>query len=184
MLLSFLGKILLKVSQISNYLKRAYIKKQMKSIGNNVYIGSDCHFTPTTITIGEDVYIGRGCCFQSKHGRIVIGNHVMFGPGVHIHGGNHEFKHLGHYMKESDFKGPEEDGVVTIEEDCWIGACAIILKGVTIGKGSVVGAGSIVTKNIPPYSIYMNKINPVVKPRFDEEEIVFHEKSLAERHEK
>lgn len=57
-------------------------------------------------------------------------------------------------------------GPIIIEDDVWIGFGAIILSGVTLGKGCVIGAGSVVTKNVPPYAIYAG--NRVVKYRFNE----------------
>lgn len=167
-----------------NYFRKAYLKGKFKSVGHDVWIGSDSHFTPKTIQIGNDVYIGRGACFQSAHGEIVIGNHVMFGPNVHIHGGNHPFKNIGFLIKENVEKQEGDDGAVVIEDDCWIGACTIILKGVKIGRGSVIGAGSIVTKDVPPYSIYTVRITPIIRKRFLDEELKEHENKLTEREEK
>ena len=70
------------------------------------------------------------------------------------------------------------DQDVVIESGGWIGTRAIILKGVTIGKGSVIGAGAVVTKSLSPYSIYVGV--PVAKtyPRFSEEQIIEHEQAL------
>ena len=90
-----------------SFLEKAYwttwrnIQKQrFISCGNNVSIGRGCYFTNTTISIGEDVYIGPGCRFQSTRSKILIGSHVMFGPNVAIHGGNHRTDILGRYMKD------------------------------------------------------------------------------------
>lgn len=63
------------------------------------------------IEIGNDVYIGRNACFQSSYGKIVIGNHVMFGPNVHIHGGNHKINQVGMYMKAVQDKKWETMGL-------------------------------------------------------------------------
>ncbi len=76
-------------------------------------------------------------------------------------------------------KLPENDLDVVIEEDVWVGANVIILKGVTIGRGSVIAAGSIVTKNVEPYSIYAGVPARKIKERFSEEEISEHEKLMA-----
>ena len=103
----------------------------------------------------------------------------MFGPNVHIHGGNHEcFARSASIFIDSGSKKPGDDGEVIIEDDCWIGACAVILKGVRIGKGSVIGAGAIVTKDVPPYSIYITKATPIIYNRFSQEEIIKHEEIL------
>ena len=161
-----------------------YYKEKMKSCGKNVWIGAGCTFTAKTISIGNNTSIGKNCCIQSAHGQIRIGNNVMIGPNVHIHGGNHKIHEIGKLMLKASEKKPEEDGMVIINDDCWIGACAIILKGVEIGKGSVVGAGSIVTQNLPEYCIYTGSASPLLRRRFSEEEVEIHEKILAQEKKK
>lgn len=174
-----IGKLLMKISSLYSYFLRRYEKKLLKKCGQNVYIGKNCIMTYGNISIGNDVYIGPNACIQSAHGEISIGNHVMFGPGVNIHGGNHKFDCIGKYMKSID-KQPNSDGLVRIEDDVWIGANAIILANVKIGKGSIIGAGSIVTKDVPPYSIYTGAPGLKIRSRFSEEEIREHERILKE----
>ena len=79
----------------------------------------------------------------------------MFGPNCSIITGDHRIDIVGKYMQEVTVaeKKPENDMPVVIEGDNWIGANALILKGVTVGKGAVVAAGSVVTHNVPSYSI-------------------------------
>jgi len=91
---------------------------------------------------------------------------VMFGPEVMIITGDHRFDIKGMYMDEvtNEMKLPENDKPVNIEDDCWIGARAIVLKGVTIHKGSIVAAGAVVVKDVPEYSIYYSKND--IRPRF------------------
>jgi len=78
---------------------------------------------------------------------VVIGDRVQFGPNVSIFSAGHDTSVLSR-IKFVEFGHP-----VFIEDDCWIGGSVIILPGVRIGKGSTVGAGSVVTKDIPPYSV-------------------------------
>ena len=147
-------------------------------MGKDVYIGKDGIFTYENIEIGNDVYIGANAVFQSSYGKIIIGNHIMFGPGVNIHGGSHKIREIGALMKHTAEKQQGDDGVVIIEDDCWIGANAIILSNVTIGKGSVIGAGAVVTKDIPPYSIYTGTPSVKIRQRFTQEELEEHNKIL------
>lgn len=77
-----------------------------------------------------------------------------------------------------DEKLPENDLPVIIEDDVWCGANVTILKGVTIGRGSVVAAGAVVTKSFPPYSIIGGVPAKLLKMRFTPEEIEQHEKML------
>lgn len=163
-----------------NRLIKGYERTLFERIGRDVHVGNHCVFTNSTISIGDHVHIGNFCVFQSAHGRIEIGNHIMFGPGVHIHGGNHIFDKIGVYMDENHDKVPGQDGTVRIEDDVWIGANAIILKGVSVGKGSVVGAGSIVTRDVPPYAVVIGNPARVVRMRFQPDEIIEHEQRLRE----
>jgi len=175
-----LGFIFKKIVLFAKYAIRKYEKTKFKSLGNNVYIGNDCIFTHSTISIGSDVSIMNNCQIQSAHGQIFIGNKVMIGPGVHIHGGNHIFNQIGVYIKDT-VKKKHDDGAVIIDDDCWIGSCAIILSGVKIGKGSVVGAGSVVTKSLPPYSIYTGVPELKLRERFNQSIILEHEEILSLR---
>lgn len=175
-----IGRLIMYISRVIHFFIKQYQISKLKHVGSGVHIGKNCTFT-NNISIGNDVHIGINCCFQSAHGEIKIGNHVMFGPGVHIHGGNHKFDKIGYLIKENDDKEPGEDGVIIIEDDVWIGANAIILKGVIIGKGSIIGAGSIITKNVPPYSIYTGVPSSILRQRWSDETVQEHEKILMER---
>lgn len=75
-------------------------------------------------------------------------------------------------------KTPEQDAPVIIEDDVWCGANVTILKGVTIGRGSVVAAGAVVTKSFPPYSIIGGVPAKLIKIRFTLEQIKKHERLL------
>lgn len=180
-IMSLLGKLMFTMTRGIKFFIKKYQKSLFKSCGDQVFIANDCTFTPETITIGNDVTIGRNACFQSPHGEIIIGNHVMFGPRVHIHGGNHRFDVIGKYMKGLE-KTKGIDGQVIIEDDVWIGANVTILKKVRVGRGSIVGAGSVVTKDIPPYSIYTGVPDVKVRERFTEEEILEHERIQCNRY--
>ena len=106
----------------------------------------------------------------------------MFAPGVVIRGGGHRIDMIGRYLidiKDVE-KLSENDQDVVIGDDVWIGQNAIILKGVHIGEGSVIGAGSLVTKDVPPYTIHIG-VHPTKEwPRFNEDQIALH-KSIISR---
>ena len=108
----------------------------------------------------------------------MIGDNVMFGPNVMIATGNHRFDVVGVYMADVKEKRKEDDEDVLIENDVWIGMGSIILKGVHIGEGSIVGAGTIVTKDIPPYSIVTNKVAMNIRQRFTQEQVEQHKRKL------
>ncbi len=102
---------------------------------------------------GRNIRIGdhSGLGVNSRlYGPVTLGNHVMMGPDVIIVTSNHRSDRLDIPMTEQGGTGPDP---VVIGDDVWIGARAIILPGVRIGHGAVVGAGSVVTKDIQPYAI-------------------------------
>lgn len=133
-------------------------------------------FTYNTIKLGDDVFIGPGARFSALKG-ITIGSKVMFGPNVTIMAGDHNFKEIGKYMFDVEIKREEDDQPVVINDDVWIGANVTILKGVEIGVGSVIAAGSIVNKNLPEYSICAGIPCRKVRDRFSQFELKEH-KSL------
>lgn len=154
--------------------------KLFASCGDDVILAKGSTFSYSNIHIGNKVYIGGNAMFLSTIAHIYIGNNIMFGPHVFIITGSHRIDFLGKYMidvKDKD-KRPEDDEDVIIQDDVWIGANAIILKGITIGEGSVIAAGSIVTKDVMPYSIVGGAPAKILKMRFTEEEIIRHRTSL------
>ena len=94
----------------------------------------------TNITLGDFTYVNFNCNFVDD-GKITVGSKVMFGPGVTIATVGHPIEPS---MREYMYTDP-----VTIEDNCWIGAAVTICPGVTIGENSVIGAGSVVTHDIP-----------------------------------
>ena len=168
-----LGKFFYQWERFKNKCLMSYTISQFNQSGGGIYISPRCVFTPSTISLGSNVYFGGGCVIQSMHGKITIGNHVMFGPGVHIHGGNHITNKVGVYMDQVK-KEPGSDPEITIEDDVGIGANAIILSGVHVGQGAVIGAGSIVTNDVPPYEIWVGNPAKRIKNSFSQEEYQEH----------
>ncbi len=162
------------------------IKKSMfAECGNNVYLGKGSLISYKNVYIKNNVSIGPNACFLSTRACIYIGNHVMFGPHVFIITGNHRVDLVGLYMDEvKDYdKLPNDDEDVVIKDDVWIGANVIILKGVTIGEGSIIAAGSVVTKDVEPYSIYAGVPAKKIKNRFTESELSEHKRIIKKRNE-
>lgn len=104
--------------------------------------------------------IGYGSAGETK-GLIKIGNHVRIAPYVFIIAGNHRFTDTERPISEQGL----EFAPVTIEDDVWIGSHVVVLAGVTISKGCVIGAGSVVTRNIPPYAIAVGSPAKVIRSR-------------------
>lgn len=136
------------ILQIFKYIREAFAKAILEECGNNVwidnrvYIGNgDNRKLGCNSGLGSHAYIGK---------YTTIGNDVMMGPNVTIITRNHRFDNTDTPMR---LQGFEEYKPVVIEDDVWIGQQVIILPGIHIGKGSIIGAGSVVTKNVEPYSI-------------------------------
>lgn len=181
-----IGQLLVKLQHLfrggGNKLFSLFMKSAFKSCGKNVHFSPlNSSFTYSTIEIGNDVYIGPKATFSALKG-IKISDKVVFGPGVTIMAGNHNFKSIGVYIIDNHVKNEGDDGFINIEKDVWIGANAIILKGrcgLTIGEGAIVGAGAVVTRSVPPYAIVGGNPAKLIKMRFSEDEIRKHKEKLG-----
>ena len=98
--------------------------------------------------------------YESNCCHIQIGDFALIGSGVHIYVSNHKFSDP---TKAIYFQGHSKVKPVILEEGCWIGANAILLPGVRIGRNAVVGAGSIVTKSVPDYTVVAGNPARVIK---------------------
>ncbi len=112
------------------------------------------------ITIGKNCFIGEFNVIRGQGG-VRIGDGVYTGPMAQIVAVNHVYSDPNRPIRE---QGITAQGIV-IEDDVWIGAGAAVLDGVTIGRGSVIGAGSIVASDIPPYSIAVGTPAKPIKDR-------------------
>ena len=129
-----------------------YRKIQFKEVGKGaVYQSLKSTYTSAqNIEIGNDVHIGPGANFDAAGG-ITVGNGAIFAPDVTIYTRTHNFRHS---LKAIPFDDIMWTAPVTIGRYSWIGAKVIILPGVTVGEGAVIGAGSVVTREVPPCTIY------------------------------
>lgn len=112
------------------------------------------------IEIGTGTYIGYNCVLLGG-GEILIGQKVLIGPNTVITSQGHYFNDSNKFIRDQKTLLKK----VIIEDDVWIGANCSILPGVTIGKGSIVGAGAVVTKDIPPYCIAVGVPAKVIASR-------------------
>lgn len=155
------------------------LKSACGSCEKGVTIGKQCKISGIkNIEIGKNSSIGGRALILCTRAKLIIGNYVMIGPQVTIITGDHKINAIGKYMvnvSDSE-KDPENDLPVVIEDDVWIGANSTILKGVTIGEGSVIAAGSVVTKNVPAYTVVGGVPVKIIKNRFTDEELKMHKK--------
>lgn len=137
---------------------RNFWAKKIAKCGKNINVERYAYFTPG-LTIGDRSGIGIRC---EIYGQVTIGRDVMMGPEVVIYTSGHRFDRTDIPMMD---QGSTEMRPVTIGNDVWIGRRVIIMPGVTIGDGCVIGAGAVVTKDIPPYSVVGGVPAKILKER-------------------
>ena len=160
------------IRDMGHYLKKIYFKDAWRKKNKHNFSVANEIFNIEKVIVGKNTYVNLNVhCYGSEQEKLIIGNYCSISDDVHfILGGNHKYN----YISSFPFKNKLIDktceaytkGPIIVEDDVWIGYGCKILSGVTIGRGSVIGAGSIVTKNIPPYSIYVG--TEVKKRRFND----------------
>lgn len=116
----------------------------------------------SSITIGNNTYIGENNNLRAADGDIIIGNNSFISQGITIVTSNHGISKNCLIAKQSWIS---KKGKIIVCDDVWIGANSVILPDVTIGKGAVVAAGSIVTKDVPEYAIVAGNPAKILKYR-------------------
>lgn len=148
------------------------IKWRIKNRNNSTRMNSD--FRITSVDIGNKSYGPLNVFnYGSSEEHLFIGNYVSIADNVcFILGGNHPYSGFSTYPFKVVFFGHKAEamtkGPIIIEDDVWIGHGSIILSGVKIGQGAIVAAGSVVTKNVPIYSIVGGNPATVIKYRFSD----------------
>jgi acetyltransferase-like isoleucine patch superfamily enzyme len=175
---------------------RHKLSPQLKHLGENSFIVKPWHIEifGGPVSIGSNITL-LGCSDRQTRltvwsdkkdiDGITIGDHVLVSPGVRISAANSIsiadscMLASNAYITDSDWHGiydrsltPTEVSFVVLEENVWIGDSAIVCKGVTIGKNSIIGAGSVVTSDIPPNVIAAGNPAKVIKPLDPEREII------------
>lgn len=144
-----------------------YFSRLVASAGQNLRASSHIRLNnPNMISVGDDCYLGSGVQLYPWNAPIAIGNHALIAAGVRMITRSHGFEDLDRPMADQGYV----NAPITIEDDVWIGFRAIILAGVTIGKGSVVGAGAVVTGDVPPYTVVGGVPAQTIKKRTPAEE--------------
>jgi len=148
--------------------RRGIMKELLGSMGDNVHIDMDFHCEyGINIHCGSDVIINMNCTFVDNN-RIDIGNNVLIASDVKVYTATHTTDVVG---RTNTPEGKKLSGCfcrtysrpIAIEDNVWIGGGAIILPGVVIGKNSVIGAGSVVTRSIPENCIAVGNPCRVIK---------------------
>jgi acetyltransferase-like isoleucine patch superfamily enzyme len=151
-----------------------HFRYRLRGCGPGTYLAGRAFIMPDVAWIGSHTFLGDGCHLAVLD--IVIGNYVMLASHVAIVGGDHRFDVVGTPMVRT---GLDDWKPVRIEDDVWVGHGAIILHGVTLGEGAIVAAGSVVTRDVPPYEVVAGVPARRLRDRFDPAHREAHRAALA-----
>ncbi|MEM6468412.1 MAG: DapH/DapD/GlmU-related protein [Planctomycetota bacterium] len=148
------------------------IRYGYRLVSPTAYIADGCRIKPD-IEMSDHSFINFECVITSK---VKMGRYALLGPRVSIIGDNHRIDVPG---RPIIFSGMPEPKVTIIEDDVWVGQGSTIISGVRLGRGSIVAAGSIVTKDVPPFEIHGGVPNKFIRSRFDSpDDLVRHNEML------
>ena len=140
--------------------RRAVARGMLEEAGPDITIEKGAWFgSGRGVRLGARSGIGLDCLVM---GRVTIGDDVMMGPRCLITSSGHVSTDLDRPMTQ---QGMLPDDPVVIEDDVWLGAHVVVLPGVTIGRGSIVAAGAVVSTDVPPYSVVAGVPARVVRTR-------------------
>ena len=159
------------------YLKNAFAKAWRVKNPHNLTVVGDKEFPINVVTVGNGSYgmLHIQSLFEQKGEQLSIGNFVSVAPGVQfLLGVNHQLKTFTTYPLYSRLiaasnRDALNNGPIIIEDEVWIGTNAIILSGVTIGKGAMIAAGAVVTQNVPPFAIIGGVPAKLIRYKFSDD---------------
>jgi acetyltransferase-like isoleucine patch superfamily enzyme len=135
-------------------------------IERNVSIG---YLEDSYIEIGKETFIGPSVCVAGP-GDIKIGKRCLIAANSVIYANHHTFATFAGSIKPIQYQGITPKGIV-IEDDCWLGHGVAVLDGVTIGEGSVISAGAVVTKDVPPFSVAVGSPARVIRTQSNKQSV-------------
>jgi len=162
------------LKRIRNYLLRTVVYRKYQ-IGKGFYSGIRVRiWARKTVIIGKNFYIGRDSFIESD---VIIGDNVIWANRVALVGKyDHHYQQVGvpislaSRIRDENYSWLGIDSLTIIEDDVWVGYSSTIISGVKIGTGSIIATGSLVTKDVEPYSIYGGVPAVKLKDRFASKE--------------
>lgn len=145
-----------------------------KGIGQDCYIVTKRRYLSKKAVIGDYSFVAEGCYIYPN---VSVGRFALIAPRVNIVGGDHNFLNK---EKPMCFSGRSEIKRTYIGDDVWVGQSATIMAGVSIGSGSIIAAGSVVSKDVEPYSIVGGNPAKKLRNRFSKEDRELHEKAIGQ----
>ena len=169
--------------RIALYVYRKMAVRHGVVLGDRVHIGPGSILSATRrLEVGEDTYIGKFCTIQCDG---TIGRWALIANNVGIVGRcDHDYRRIGTAIRwaphvEDPARALQPADLIEIQDDVWIGYGAIVLSGVTVGRGSIISAGAVVIASVPPYAIVRGNPAIVVGRRFPRDvDIEAHELKL------
>jgi acetyltransferase-like isoleucine patch superfamily enzyme len=129
------------------------LHNRCKDVGAKTVIHRSVRFLGEgDVSIGNNVFIARDCLFSIRRSGLVIDDNVMIGPRCMIYDWDHIIDPAQNSIRYNADHLLSENSV-HLMNDCWIGSGSIILAGIRVGLGAVIGAGAVVTKDVPPYAV-------------------------------
>jgi virginiamycin A acetyltransferase len=176
-MINFLLKIPVLRSILRGYLKNDFAKKWRARNPHNLTSVGDREFPMNVVSVGNSSYgvLIIQSLFEQKNEKLTIGNFVSIAPGVQfLLGVNHQMRTLTTFplytrLVEPSNRDAINNGPIVVEDEVWIGTNALILSGVTIGKGAMIAAGSVVTKDVPPYAIVGGVPAKLIRYKFSDD---------------
>lgn len=155
---------------------RLYFKSTSKELCKNKFkhFGINSEFRPgayaeacSKISIGDYVVIRPGTFLYADPleggGGITIEDKVLIGSGVHFYTCNHNFSDANIPIYDQGYPTSTKSDSITLKRGCWIGASVIVLPGIEIGENSVIGAGTVVTKSVPPHVLFAGNPGKIIR---------------------
>lgn len=154
--------------------------------GKNVIITPPIYIdAPQNVYLYDKTQIGLYSHISTPNARFIVKKNCCIAEHLTVHTGNHTFivgKFISDITNENKVKGDDKD--VIIESDVWIGCNVTLLSGVTIGRGSIIAAGAVVNKDVPPYAIVGGVPAKLIKFKWTIEQIIEHESILYPENER
>ena len=171
-----IGKSLLFLSRVYNRIYGKCVSHCIGHCGKNVILHKPALCSkPENLFLGDNTSIMKNWTLISDTGKFIMKANSIAAPNLTVITGNHN-RLVNHYLEDciaNRLADVEKD--VVVEEEVWLGANVTLLPGVHIGRGTTVAAGSVVTKDLPPYCICAGIPAQVKKQYWTEEQIAEHE---------